>query len=369
MTRIISIDGNIGSGKSTFVQHLKDYYSVKNNCSGQKICFLQEPVDMWNTITNKEGKTMIECYYADPDKYAFPFQMMAYISRLATLKKEFKKDYDFIFTERCIFTDANVFCKMLYDDGKINEIEYQIYNTWFDEFVEDFPTIEYVYIKTDPQIAFDRIVKRGRIGENIPLEYLSTCHEYHEKWLEKHTSKCIIDGNIDTVANPEIIPRWIRIIDNYVHMHVVTFDGASRGNPGICGAGYIIWRNKTVIEEGKHFVSKHNTNNYAEYCGLILALKKCNQLKIKNVIVMGDSNLIIKQMNNEYKVESPNLIPLHEVALNAISEMNYIKFMHIFREKNGDADRLANLAINKWGKGVLKEDDVHSVETIEAMET
>ena len=361
MTRIISIDGNIGSGKSTFVQYLKTYYADPKNCCGIKISFLQEPVDMWNTITNKEGKTMIECYYADSEKYAFPFQMMAYISRLATLRQEFKKNYDFIFTERCIFTDSNVFCKMLYDDGKINEIEYKIYNTWFNEFAEEFPAIEYVYIKTDPQTAFDRIVKRARVGENIPLEYLTTCHEYHENWLETHTNKCVIDGNIDTAANPEIIPRWIRIIDNYIQMHVVTFDGASRGNPGPCGVGYVIWRNKKIIQQGGHFVSKSNTNNYAEYCALIVALKKCNQLKIKNVIIMGDSNLVIKQMNKEYNVESPNLIPLHSAAMDEINEMNFIKFMHIPRTKNGEADSLANLAINKWGKTPIKELEPYQV--------
>ena len=148
MTRIISIDGNIGSGKSTFIHHIKDYYANPQNCNGIKICFLQEPVDIWNTITDKEGKTIIECYYSNPEKYAFAFQMMAYISRLATLKKELKNNYDFIFTERCIFTDCNVFCKMLYDDGKINEIEYKIYNTWFNEFIENFPAIEYCLVAT-----------------------------------------------------------------------------------------------------------------------------------------------------------------------------------------------------------------------------
>ena len=86
MVRIFSIDGNIGSGKSTLVQKLKEFYSKKKNCSGKKICFLQEPVDQWNMITDENGKTMIECYYADPDKYSFPFQMMAYISRLALIR-------------------------------------------------------------------------------------------------------------------------------------------------------------------------------------------------------------------------------------------------------------------------------------------
>ena len=274
MTRIISIDGNIGSGKSTFVHYLKSHYDDPNNCHGQRICFLQEPIDIWNTITDKDGKTIIECFYADPEKYAFSFQMMAYISRLATLKKELKTNPDFIITERCIFTDRNVFAKMLYNDEKINEIDYKIYNAWFDEFVDDIPTIEYVYIKTDPQIAFDRIKNRGRVGENIPIEYLIKCHEYHETWLENHFGKCIINGNINSMENPDIIQEWITNIDHYIHTYEVSFDGASRGNPGPCGVGYVIKRNKTIIDQGGHFVSKNNTNNYAEYCGLIFSIKE-----------------------------------------------------------------------------------------------
>ena len=145
MTRIISIDGNIGSGKSTLVKEINKYYSNPSNCYNMKICFLQEPVDIWNTITDKDGKTIIECFYCNPEKFAFAFQMMAYISRLSILKKELKKNWDIIFTERCVFTDCNVFAKMLYKDGKINQIEYKIYNGWFNEFIEDIPCIEYIY--------------------------------------------------------------------------------------------------------------------------------------------------------------------------------------------------------------------------------
>ena len=111
MTRLISIEGNIGSGKSSFVKNLELYYSNYENCNNKKICFLQEPVDMWNTITNESGKTVIECFYADNKKYAFAFQMMAYISRLATIKETLKENYDIIFMERCLFTDRNVFAK------------------------------------------------------------------------------------------------------------------------------------------------------------------------------------------------------------------------------------------------------------------
>ena len=72
MTRIISIEGNIGSGKSTFVKELEYYCHA--NIKDVKIHFLQEPVDIWNNVQNLEGKNIIECYYDNQEKYAFPFQ-------------------------------------------------------------------------------------------------------------------------------------------------------------------------------------------------------------------------------------------------------------------------------------------------------
>lgn len=217
MTRIISFEGNIGSGKSSLIAAFKNYYTDKQNCKGLNICFLQEPIDIWNTIKDKNGKTMIECYYADQQQYAFAFQMMAYISRLITLKTELLKNYDIIFTERCLFTDRNVFAKMLYDDGKINNIEYQIYNKWFHEFIKDCPAIEYIYLKTDPKTAFYRICKRDRPGENITLEYLVKCHEYHETWLAQYKNKYILDCDTDTagVNGNIIIKDWINQIEIY----------------------------------------------------------------------------------------------------------------------------------------------------------
>ena len=192
-TKIISIEGNIGSGKSTMVEYLKQ--NLKNDPT---VCFLQEPVDIWNTITDENGVNIIENYYKDQKKYAFQFQMMAYISRISLLREALKKNYKLIITERSIFTDANVFAKMLYDENKIEEMEYKIYKLWFDEFIKDIPKISLVYVKTDPEICNRRVLIRNRVGENIPLDYLNECHNYHEKWINVNKD-CLnvltLDGN------------------------------------------------------------------------------------------------------------------------------------------------------------------------------
>lgn len=203
---ILSIDGNIGSGKSTVVKNIKANFS--NFCSENnhnfKICFLEEPVELWESIVDTESKeNIIEKFYKDNEKYSFAFQMMAYISRLSLLKKAINENYDIIITERSIYTDRNVFAKMLFLEKKMSSIEWHIYNAWFDEFSSLCRNIKIIYIRTSPEICDSRIKNRARKGETIPFEYLQKCHYYHDSWLnnqEKINNKevLIINGNEDT---------------------------------------------------------------------------------------------------------------------------------------------------------------------------
>jgi deoxyadenosine/deoxycytidine kinase len=217
MTTIISVEGNIGSGKSTFVKALQNYFNETNEFNKKKIYFLQEPVNIWETIKNNDGENIIECFYKNQHKYAFSFQMMAYISRLSLLRKAVQEGYDYIFTERCVNTDKNVFAKMLYDSGKIEKINYEIYTKWFDEFIKEFNNFHYIYIKTDPDKALERINKRDRQGETIPLEYLTECNKYHNNWLEtiKLTNIIVLNGNIDR-NNNDSYNEWFDIINTFI---------------------------------------------------------------------------------------------------------------------------------------------------------
>ena len=191
---IISIEGNIGSGKSTFLSYLKS-----NNT---KFVFVREPVDEWESVRDTEsGKSIIEKFYEDQEKYSFSFQMMAFISRFSLLRKAIQENPNaIIITERCLYTDKFVFAKMLFDMKKIEDINYQIYCKWFEEFSQEIPVSKIIYIKTNPIICFSRIQQRNRKGELvIPLEYLEHCHEYHEnmiKTLEDSVDIIYLDGNV-----------------------------------------------------------------------------------------------------------------------------------------------------------------------------
>ena len=217
---IISIEGNIGSGKSTLLKNLKEFYNPENqakNCKNLSICFLDEPVELWNTIKDSNGVTILEKYYDNIEKYAFAFQMMAYISRLSLFRKALQGNYDVIITERSIYTDFYVFAQMLYDDKKIEEIEFVIYKKWFDEFIDELPKINYIYIKTDPDIAHQRVLKRSRQGETIPLEYLEKCHSYHEKWLKTiDSNKRVFDANCDITNDTEMLDNWLDRINYFI---------------------------------------------------------------------------------------------------------------------------------------------------------
>lgn len=197
----ISIDGNIGSGKSTRYEELKELF--KNDSD---IGFLPEPVNEWVDIKDKEGVNIIENLYKDTKKYAFRFQMMAYISRLALFRKEVRENkYKIIISERSTYTDKNIFAKMLYDDGDIEHDEYIIYNKWFDEFLDEMKLYGIIYIRAEPQTSHDRVIKRARQGETIPLEYLEKCHKYHEDWIQSikddnntNIKVLTVDCNCDT---------------------------------------------------------------------------------------------------------------------------------------------------------------------------
>jgi deoxyadenosine/deoxycytidine kinase len=211
---IVSIEGNIGSGKSTILKVLKKYFNENKN-----IIFLQEPIEEWEKIRDKNNVSILAKFYENQEKYSFAFQMMAYISRLSILKKTIENNPDaIIITERCLNTDRYVFAKMLYDSGKLEDVEYQIYLNWFEHFLDIKKIEKVVYLKTDPQICFFRINKRNRTGEsNISLEYLQDCHKYHEEMINNtFNDKLIINSNIDTDENKLIQNEWIEMIENFI---------------------------------------------------------------------------------------------------------------------------------------------------------
>ena len=230
---VVSIEGNIGSGKSTLMKYLKEHF--KND---DHVIFLKEPVDEWEKIKDNTGKTILEKFYGDQEKYSFPFQMLAYISRLNVLREALKsidslsdKKY-IIITERSLYTDKLVFAKMLYEMGKMEDVNYQIYSCWFQTFSEEFPVHRVIYVKTLPEICHERITNRSREGEeNIPLDYLTSCYKYHEDMISffsnnivNSDNQLILDGNVDIYQNTRQMEDWILMVKWFIRTNSIYDD-------------------------------------------------------------------------------------------------------------------------------------------------
>tara|TARA_R110000868_G_scaffold69059_1_gene203731 strand:- start:170 stop:787 length:618 start_codon:yes stop_codon:yes gene_type:complete len=193
MTQIV-ISGNIGSGKTTLLKELNE------RLSRTKYTFINEPVDVWKSIKDKDGINTLQHFYNDPRKNAFNLQMLSLITRIEELKKASEKEGKILVGERCLWEDREIFAKMLTDDGFITPIEYETYKYYFKAFKVKEPTTIF-YINTSPSECLRRIKKRGRPEEqNIKLEYLVKLDRYYLEWVCKSTEFDVffINGNNTT---------------------------------------------------------------------------------------------------------------------------------------------------------------------------
>ncbi|HXN54630.1 MAG TPA: ribonuclease HI family protein [Myxococcales bacterium] len=124
-------------------------------------------------------------------------------------------------------------------------------------------------------------------------------------------------------------------------------DGASRGNPGPAGAGAVILDDQgNIVERLGRFLGRQ-TNNVAEYEGLLLGLGRAHELGAREVEVRADSELLIRQLQGRYRVKNPELQRLHAEAMALLKGFSYVGLSHVPREENGAADEMSNRAIDE----------------------
>jgi len=226
---IISIEGNIGAGKTTALEKLQERMQGDNS-----VVFLREPVDIWETFRDSNtGETILEKFYKDTSKYAFSFQIMACATRLSSLRRIINENPQckVVVCERSLDADKHIFAKMLCDDGQIENVHMQIYQHFYDEFVKEFRLDGLVFIDANPFVCFDRIDKRGRKGENqIAFDYLVKCDKYHRDWainLKARSSSVLsIDANesatYDVLDPTDLGQQWLDQIVGFIENLRVT---------------------------------------------------------------------------------------------------------------------------------------------------
>ena len=330
--RIISIDGNIGSGKSTLYKRLQEYYKDRSD-----ICFVPEPVDIWSTIKDDKDVPILTNLYKDTKKYAFRFQMMAYISRLNLLRNRLmERKHKIIISERCVQTDKHVFAQMLYDDNMIEHDEFIIYNKWFNEFLGDINMFGIIYVKATPEICYERVIKRGREGEVIPLEYLQKCHEYHEKWLSYNSDnihKIDADTNITDTENTDVLQLWLTNIHGWIDRTISKMSGTVfyvDANPEIIEdkfiVSYNIRKNEEVIHSNKRLFMKQridiggdnscrhgndveHSSDAGEYLSIIDGLRYLTRGDTTSIHVDQCSRIIVRSKNRNVVDYINGIIP------------------------------------------------------------
>ncbi|MBT7007350.1 ribonuclease HI family protein [Candidatus Falkowbacteria bacterium] len=123
---------------------------------------------------------------------------------------------------------------------------------------------------------------------------------------------------------------------------IIQTDGGSRGNPGPSAAGVVIYdENKKELERFGTFLDTQ-TNNYAEYMGVVIALERAVEMGADEIDFKLDSELLVKQLNREYKVKNPALAQLFLKIYNLQSKVKKVTYAHVYREDNKEADRVVN---------------------------
>ncbi len=169
------VEGNIGSGKSTFLKVINTFLNAQ---------VVYEPHTKWQNVA---GENLLERFYADTGRWAYTFQTYAFITRILERERAALSNmHPFQILERSVFSDRYCFAQNCFELGLMTALEWKLYQEWFAWLVDQYMVKPsgFIYLQTDPKICYKRLLKRNRPEElSVTLEYLQQLHDKHEKWL------------------------------------------------------------------------------------------------------------------------------------------------------------------------------------------
>jgi deoxyadenosine/deoxycytidine kinase len=212
MPFVISIDGNIGSGKSTLINELK---KICATYTGKKICFIKEPINLWMNTCN-DGLSIFDRFMQNSVRWGLTFQIYVLTTMYNELRTHINNnEYDIIILERSVYSSRHIFFEYLKQNNIVTDVEYLIYISVFDTICNSSMIDKYVYLKTDDEICYQRICNRNRNSENLlSIEYIQKLGEMYDNWIvnENHIN---LNGNINFIDDVCVLRQWISLIIEY----------------------------------------------------------------------------------------------------------------------------------------------------------
>jgi deoxyadenosine/deoxycytidine kinase len=222
------VEGNIGAGKSTFLRLLKQSFP--------HIPVAFEPLVRWDN--QESGQSLLAHFYEDPNRWTYTMEMYTLVCRVREYRCLQQHD-PLTVVERSIFSGHYVFARNGYLRGAMNPIEWKLYEDWYSFLMSQTcqQPLGFIYLRTDPQISFDRVNKRNRSSEGgIELEYLKQIHDRHEEFLFHKNGVAgnlqsvpvlALDGNVDFEHD---VAAWKRHVDALATFFATTSSLAQSAN-------------------------------------------------------------------------------------------------------------------------------------------
>lgn len=218
--RFISIEGNIGSGKSTILKIIRESFP--------QLAILDEPLAEWQKVGEKGNINLLGLYYDQPERWGFTFQIYAFMSRLNKWTEYSRMTGRGVrISERSLLSDRYIFAAIMRDTQILDEAEHSVYLHFYDHLVAMNSIIDLsgvIYVQCAPEICEKRIKTRSREGEDtIPLDYLQRIHDKHEAWLnpdkenrepqQQEQDKILVLDNTQPINKEqviEVVGKWLK---------------------------------------------------------------------------------------------------------------------------------------------------------------
>jgi len=226
----ISIEGNIATGKSTFIKILEEASETED------WEITPEPVSQWTQIDGeqkKDGKeSLLDKFYTDPKRWAYTFESFTFMSRLNIEKERSRRisQVSCSINERSVYSSKYIFARNCFETGLMTETEWAIYQEWSTYLLNSLGELQldgFIYLRADPATCAGRMAKRGRPEEQgVTIDYLNQLHDKHEAWLHKRefSNENImqdipileIDCNMEFHDNQEIKDKMLDQVREFV---------------------------------------------------------------------------------------------------------------------------------------------------------